>query len=472
MRRNVLGRRTRGLVVLLALCAPILAPGAADASRASAPIGGGAIGVIDQIERVPGGLRVVGWALDQDVVDPIDVHVYADGSGIATTASLPRPDVAAAYPGYGPNHGFAVTVPTSGGLRNVCAYAISVGDGGYNPGLGCYLVQVSSTPFGFIDQIVRVPGGLRVTGWALDQDVVDPIDVHVYADGSGIATTASLPRPDVAAAYPGYGPNHGFAVTVPTFEGLRNVCAYAISVGDSGDNGGLGCYLVPVSSTPFGFVDRIHQVPGAVQVDGWAIDPDTAAAIEVHGYVGRSGAPTNANLARPDVANVLPDYGPAHGFSVAAPVAAGGVQDICAYGIDTRLTSPVGVLGCQPFDVQVSPWGAVDVVNLTASFGRGFRVRGWAIDPSTGESLDVRIVWLDARPWMPWHDAGIARADTPRPDLLAHFPEWGPDHGFDVTVADAAWNVYVDVCVYAVNKGPGDHVLLGCKGNEAPPPST
>ncbi len=83
---------------------------------------------------------------------------------------------------------------------------------------------------GSVDSAEEVAGGMRVTGWAIDSDTKAPIDVHVYVDGQYVtAARAGGNRPDLAVAYPGMGPNHGFDITVPAGPGLRQVCVYGIN---------------------------------------------------------------------------------------------------------------------------------------------------------------------------------------------------------------------------------------------------
>jgi hypothetical protein len=51
-----------------------------------------------------------------------------------------------------------------------------------------------------------------------------------------------------------------------------------------------------------------------LRVSGWAIDPDTAAPIDVHTYVdGAFAGATRADQPRPGVGNGYPGYGPNHG---------------------------------------------------------------------------------------------------------------------------------------------------------------
>jgi hypothetical protein len=207
--------------------------------------GGSPIGSLDVAYGQAGSVQVGGWALDPDTPAPTDVHVYVDGQGTALTAAGDRPDIAAAFPGYGAAHGFSATLAAPPGLHVVCAYGINVGAGATSV-IGCRLVLVPDTsPFGSLDVVGGVPGGVSVAGWAIDPDTPAPIQVHVYVDSSGTALDAGQPRPDVAAAYPSAGAAHGFSAVVSAPPGLHVVCAYAINVG-GGATTTLGCRLALV----------------------------------------------------------------------------------------------------------------------------------------------------------------------------------------------------------------------------------
>ena len=94
-------------------------------------------------------------------------------------------------------------------------------------------------------------GSLRVAGWAIDRDVAtSPTNIHVYVGGPAGSPdaagadvgAASTSRPDVGAAYPGSGNNHGFDATIATRKyGWQWVYVYAINVaGTPGVNVELG----------------------------------------------------------------------------------------------------------------------------------------------------------------------------------------------------------------------------------------
>jgi hypothetical protein len=130
----------------------------------------------------------------------------------------------------------------------VCVYAIDTAASGVHPGLGCRTVTVRPrTPHGSFDAATADAGRVRVRGWTIDPDTPTlPTRVHVYVDGRGTSVAAERPRPDVAAAYPGAGPAHGFDVAVQAGPGTHTACAYAIDTSFGGLHAGLGCRTVTI----------------------------------------------------------------------------------------------------------------------------------------------------------------------------------------------------------------------------------
>lgn len=414
---------------------------------------GDPIGNLEVVQRRPDGIRLAGWALDADVAGSIDVHAYVNGQGHNLgPADLERPDVQALYPMH-PRTGFDVVLPwTTAEPLDVCVYAINQGEGS-NRVLACRSVPVS--PVGWVDRIDRVPEGFRVVGWALDPEVDDPVDVHVYVNGVGFNLgRAADRRDDIAARYPQWGAAHGFDEVVPwSAEGTASICVYGINVG-AGAPSLLGCRTLAVSHVPFGAVDLVRRVPGGIRVTGWAIDPDSTAAVDVHVYVGQSG--TNAGRAaldRPDVAAAYPAWGSRHGFDVTIPWSAPGPFDVCVYAINVGAGSAPGSLGCRRVEVRNEPTGAIDRV---ARVPGGVQVTGWALDPDVAGPVDVHV-YLNGTGF----NAGPA--NRPRPDVGQAAPGYGDLHGFDITLPWTAPGP-VTACVYAINAGAGTtHTSLGCR---------
>ncbi len=78
-----------------------------------------------------------------------------------------------------------------------------------------------------------------IRGWAFDESKqTAQIKVHIYIDDKpNQEITANQSRPDVGAAYPGVGNNHGFSVATPTVlkdSGKHSVSAYAIGIDAQG----------------------------------------------------------------------------------------------------------------------------------------------------------------------------------------------------------------------------------------------
>jgi hypothetical protein len=173
--------------------------------------------------------------------------VRVDGGtpiSVATTAS--RTDVASAFAGRGAAHGFARFLPLSAGVHQVCAAVPNQGSTGVARALGCRSVTVpGGVPFGNFEALTRSGTTARLSGWSIDPDVADPVELHVYVNGGfGAVARADRSRPDVGAAFPGYGVGHGFDFTVAIPAGRAEVCVYAINVGAGSTNPRLGCRVV------------------------------------------------------------------------------------------------------------------------------------------------------------------------------------------------------------------------------------
>ncbi|MFJ6531888.1 hypothetical protein [Microbacterium sp. NPDC091662] len=420
-------------------------------------------GNIELVQAAPGKFQVSGWAIDPNTTDPIAVHVYVASAGTAITANVPRADVGAAYPGSGNNHGFSATVPAIGsGVVSVCIYAMNSGPGA-NVLLGCRDVESKSgVPLGAMTA-KSTDAGIRVTGWALDPDTVDPATVHVYVDNVGVAITADKTTGDVPAALAEYGTKRGFDTTIPASAGSHSVCVYGINVGP-GVNVSLGCTTVQASTpgivekgrAPIGALEAVTVSGNTASVTGWTLDPDTASPITVHLYVGATGTAYTADKARADVGAANPGYGDRHGFAetLTLPV---GTSTICAYGINA---GPGGhtLLGCKTATVNApgivekgrAPIGALEAVTVS---GNTASVTGWTLDPDTASPITVHL-YVGA--------TGTAyTADKARADVGAANPGYGDRHGFAETLTLPVGTS--TICAYGINAGPGGHTLLGCK---------
>jgi hypothetical protein len=415
---------------------------------------GYAMGNLEKAVVSEGQGRLVGWMLDPDTTAPADLHVYVNGGwGGAATADVSRPDVGASYPGRGAQHGFDVTVPLAPGANQVCIYAINVGPPAPNPEISCTTLELKVQPFGD----ARFSGGAdgaSVAGWAIDPETSSPIDVHVYVDGNwGTALTANIERPDVAAAIPGAGPRHGYQAQLPMAPGSHEVCVFAINVKQGTVSPGLGCATVSVGRPPTGNFEAATVKGAVVSLDGWALDPDTTAPIDVHVYADdKFAAVVPAGGSRPDVAAAFPASGPGHGFR-GAIVLAPGRHKVCAYAINVVGGTGNPSLGCRDVVVppSVSPSGTLD-------YARGVPghiiTGGWTYDPDVPTRPVYVHLYVDGR----WGGQVLANED--RPDVGAAIPGAGNEHGYTAYLPVAAGRH--TVCAYAIDSAGAANPLLQC----------
>jgi GH25 family lysozyme M1 (1,4-beta-N-acetylmuramidase) len=413
------------------------------------------------VEQVTTGIRSVtmsGWVLDPESSASNEVIATIDGIEAGRIdATLARPDVERVYAANGPAHGFSlpITLPT-GGRHRLCVIGTNIAGYGTDTTLDCRDINLpTGSPIGVIEDAHGEPGQIKVGGWTMDPDTATSIPTHIYVDGVGRIFSAAGARPDIANAFPGYGPAHGIAASFTGLApGAHSVCVYGIESGGTGVNTLLSCRTVTVpGGSPRGAVDSIVGGPGLLHVRGWTLDPDTTASIPTHIYVDGVGRAFTAGADRPDIANAFVGYGAAHGIDAVFTGVTPGQHAVCVYGIEIAGGGSHTLLTCQAVTVPGgSPFGVLDGV----AGGHGsVRVTGWAIDPDTSAPVPVHV-YVD----------GIGRifsAGSARPDVGAFYPDWGNSHGMDLTYGGLTAGQHT-VCTYAINAaGTGDHSLLGCR---------
>lgn len=310
-----------------------LAPDQAD------PTGHAPFGNLELVAQSGSGVKVVGWAIDPDTSAPVDVHVRAGGLGDRVEpADRSRPDVGAAYPDKGGDHGFDVFIDGLGaGRHQVCVWVPDVGAGGDTRMLGCRDVVMSFDPFGNLEAATgsaesgRGDGIVRVVGWVADPETTDPTDVGVVLDGTAsVVRPTDVARPDVAAAFR-LGLFRGFDISVPAPTGRHRVCIVAGNVG-SGSPRFVGCSDVvvqaPSDRRPDLRVDSMVPMGGsAVRILGTATDPDSPGPVTVHARVDLG--PLTTTITEPDGS-----------FELIVSGLGPGTHQVCVIAVDIPGTVP------------------------------------------------------------------------------------------------------------------------------------
>lgn len=224
----------------------------------------------------------------------------------------------------------------------------------------------------------------------------------------------------------------------------------AASAGPSG-SADRASHNLPVQSS-FGILEAVDAVDGRVRVRGWAIDPNANLSTYAQVFVdGQSFGVYFASINRPDVGRWYPQYGPNHGFDFTLAVA-DGTHEVCVTAVSYAFPTATTRLGCRTVTLSNMPFGALDVSEHS---GVTILTAGWVIDPNTTAPISVHL-YIDGV------FAAAAVADASRPDLVPHFPSYGPNHGFLIILPDRPGNH--TVCVWAINVGPGTgNPLIGCK---------
>jgi hypothetical protein len=201
---------------------------------------------------------------------------------------------------------------------------------------------------------------------------------------------------------------------------------------------------------PFGGYDEASATGDGVHVRGWAIDPDSGGATDVHVYIdGAAIAAMTADHPRYDVGAAFPAYGSNHGFDTTIPTGRG-THDVCVYAINGGAPGPNVGFGCRTVTVGRLPFGSVD---QTVPSPGGVTVSGWMQDPDTPAPIGLHA-YVDGAL------VAVAQADAERPDVAAAYGN-GSAHGFNMAVPVPVGTH--QVCVYGIDATGDSNALLNCR---------
>jgi len=203
-------------------------------------------------------------------------------------------------------------------------------------------------PFGNLESLIDIGGALRLSGWAVANSDYQRAGTRIFLDTDYVYHgLADQPRPDVQWAFPAFGPNTGFDHSIGVVAGKHLICLWGVDR-RTGASSLIAAKEVEVKG-PFGALDAITDVGGAVRVSGWALANAANDRAGIRVFVDTDFVyHGSAELERPDVQSAYPGSAPA-GYDVTVPVAPGR-RLVCVWGVD-RKNGSLGLIAMKEIDV-------------------------------------------------------------------------------------------------------------------------
>lgn len=188
-------------------------------------------GAVSGITASDGAIRVRGWAVANSDYQRAGIRIIVDDKIVYHgVAQLPRPDVQRAYPAFGPNTGYDVPLKVAPGKHTVCVWVIDRRNN-RSTLLGVKELTVTG-PFGRVERVTPVAGGIQVQGWMLGGRRNQAARVQIYLDTATVLDQPTdQPRADVQARYPGAPLNCGYSLFVPASVGDHLICVWGVDPG-------------------------------------------------------------------------------------------------------------------------------------------------------------------------------------------------------------------------------------------------
>jgi hypothetical protein len=353
----------------------------------------------------------------------------------------------------------------------------------------------------FPDPNTKQSGVIFFKGWALVPQAIT--DIQVFVDDQFVTSAnRGLPRIDVVEAYPNWpgiqnvAPGFQVGILASRFSNGTHTVEVRVRTSDNNVTA-LGRRTIEIDNsinqTPFGNLDvpdlaNAYNASGSFPVQGWALDTDGIAAVDVwvDGGILQSAVYGDA---RPDVGNTFPDF-PAALFSsfianIDSTRLTDGVHLLEVKATDRQgLSRLIGTRQIQVFneEANLKPFGYIDepkrdavlfgtlcatipivspAVNPQAHITP---VRGWALDlgtrTDTGRVAYVELM-VDGVPWYTTDDCAFSPIfgvftncyGLTRYDVQKYYPNY-PD------VPRAGYLFTMDVgALLALGVREGNHIL-------------
>ncbi len=383
---------------------------------------------------ISGSSNVSGWFLDGSGVAKIEVLIDGTNMGTAKYGSE-RSDVQKAFPEYkNASSGYQFTLDTTKISNGEHSLIIrETGNNGSTTELHQKVNVQNLLAKGYIDSPANnaaISGSTKVSGWFLDQNDVDKIEVLI--DGTSVGTAQyGGARLDVQKAFPEYkNANSGYQFTLDTTK-LTNG-EHTLMVKETGKNGIATVLSQKVNVHNIsvrGYIDAPANdsiISGDSNVSGWFLDKAGVDKIEVL-VDGTSMGFANYGSERVDVQKAFPEFQNANSgyqFTLNTTKLTNGehtlvIREIGKNGDKTELSQKVNVQ-------NLPAKGYVDSLSSNSTISGSSKIQGWFLDGSGVAKIEVLI---DGK------SVGTAQYGGTRLDVQKAFPEYkNANSGYQYTL--------------------------------------
>ncbi|WP_170972132.1 N-acetylmuramoyl-L-alanine amidase [Bacillus yapensis] len=376
--------------------------------------------------NLKGTQTITGWFLNESGVASIDVLVNGNVVGQATYGDA-RSDVQNTYPEFNNgNAGFHFVLDTTRFNDGQYTIAFKVkGNNGQVTTFSPITVRViNDTTRSYVDNPVSgavIKGTQNLSGWFLDKNGVDKIEVLVDGNVVGQATYGNT-RLDVHNAYPEFNNRNGglhYKLDTTKFSNGQ----HSITIRETAVNGRV-MILPPFTVTianeePRGYIDSLTSgtvINGMKNVSGWFLNRSGTEKIEVL-VDGRLVGDATYGIDRLDVQRAYPEFDNAksgYTYLLDTTIFRNG-----EHSLQIRETSANGLFTTLPvlkvIIANENPRGYVDYPNEGVVLTGTKNVSGWFLDRSGTDKIEVLV---DGKL------AGQAILGHDRPDVQKAYPEF------------------------------------------------
>jgi len=283
---------------------------ATPAAEVTDPGDGLPIGAIEGIGEPGPQTLISGWAFDPTTPEvPVTIEVTVDRRSVSWyQASLSRPEIANAYPGAGPDHGFGISLELAPGARTVCLNALDTA-GGRHTNLTCSVIEVPGEPVAATVDPSPAPTANpepQVASDGLTPLVEAGAATVVVTTANGSSTVHTIPT----------------APPAPTPDTASAPVAAAASAPDPDAD------LAP-TEPPVGELEALYTLDGRLTAAGWTYDPDSDGAVAVQiRFDGKAVTSLRAGDLREDITEEVPGAPERTGWVVVVPFPEG-THEVC-----------------------------------------------------------------------------------------------------------------------------------------------